>query len=179
MNIRQTLALALLLAGLVQSARGADGPDLPDALKQPWGTVKLAIYLHGGDYDAMGPCVYIQRLPDQRLLLSCAAMTVGAERLPVARCFVSDADVTALLAETALYWEKAKSEISERERVAKLPPAEQAAIRAKAGFGLSETVMRIEVSSPDRARDLIFHNSVAESAEGWMRLLTKAGVAAP
>jgi len=173
-NPLHALALALLLVSSVESVLSADRIELPDTLQKHWNSLRLAFYHHGGDYESTGPAIVIQRLPDKRILLSYAGVTNGLEKLPLAERYIVEDDIAQIVTRVVGFWEKAKSELSPRERIAKLPPAQQAIIRAKAGFGIPESRMRIQISRFNQSEDDVFDKTIEESANDWGVFLMKA-----
>ena len=174
MSLSGSLATALILVCSLHVS-AADRPDLPQALKGPWRSLKLSHFLKGGDFASFGPCILIQRLPDKRIVLSYAKMEMGSEKPLVPWGFVSEDEVSGMITQTALYWEKAKKEFSAKERIEKLPAAEQAIVKkANRGFGPSEGTMKVQISNVDGGGDAVFVETIEESADDWIRFLTKA-----
>jgi hypothetical protein len=176
MTSRRLLAAALLFTCFLQTAWSADRNELPEALNGSWRSLKLSFFLNGGDFVSFGPCILIQRLPDKRILLSYAQMTMGTERLALAERYISEAEISQIATRVSQYWEKAKTELSPRERFAKLSAEEKAAIRAKSGFGVSEARIEIRIATFNR-HDEMFVKTIDESANDWVKFLKEtAGV---
>ena len=173
-----TCVLALLLGSLLY-AEDAELPNLETVLKTRWHALRLDVFNDIGDFDMSGPSILIQRLPDKRLLLSYGKESHDAKSLPVARRYITDAQVEAIVAQALLIWEQAKSETSPRERLAKLAASEQAAIRAKAAFGTTEKTIFIQVSAPDRREDIALKKTAEKAADDWTGLIMKVADVSP
>lgn len=173
-----TYILALLLGSFLY-AEDAKLPSLETVLKTKWHALRLDVFNDVGDFDMSGPSIFIQRLPDKRLLLSYGKESHDAKSLPVARRYITDGEVEAIVAQALVIWEQAKSETSPRERLAKLPASDQAAIRAKAAFGTTERTIFIQLSVPDRRDDMVLKKTAEKSADEWTTLIMKAADVGP
>lgn len=170
----RTLIIGLLSVSCFQITLRADKLELEDAFKKKWAAIKLTFYHDGGDYVAEGPCIFLQRLPDKRTLLSYAEGGVG-EKLPLAERFISVDEASQIISQVNAFWAKARTELSARERLAKLPPAERETLRKKSGT--EEFRIKIQISKFNQRDDDGFEKTVEESAGPWIKfLMNTAGV---
>ena len=90
--MRALHATIILFFGTLLSAEEKT-PDLKRALDGDWSVIRVSHYDFVGDFDSEYPVIFIQRLPDKRLLMSHAVqrrwerLEVEPETEPVAKRF--------------------------------------------------------------------------------------------
>lgn len=175
----RTGAVVVLLLWCSAVALNAAERQPKDVLGKNWVSVKLGSTLLDGDFYGTGPVVLLERLPDRRILLSYAELGNGAGKPPRAARHLSEAEFAGIVTQADAIWQKAQSDLSEGERVSKLPRKEQIEIRQKEPRDLSIHKMQIEFKASDPAERCVFEKAISSCSGAWFELLLKSAGVAP
>lgn len=145
------LFLTIVTAGTLY-AEARPKPTLADGLNKKWTALHLGLTHFGGDYVSYGPYVLIQRLPDDRFLLSVQKHSNKKGGIPVPVRFVSEKEVNKWTTTLAKILTAASTEEAYHQKVKKLPKVEQEKIRKEHGFGISSSMMEIRLGSSEFSR---------------------------
>ena len=145
MNKLLMTMLALPLLGAAAHAQvNNNNPPIAEALKD-WKTVRIGLYIDGGDYVPPQIFYLLQRMDAERVILSCGEGSLTA--LPVFRKIVPADLAQKAIDRACASYAQAQKEISEGERIQALPEPERIRALAKYNLGISSVSILLEVCS--------------------------------
>lgn len=177
--VMKILSILLALLTTFGPVVGAPPTEIPiqDLLKQEWKTLQFGIEFDGGDYNAWGPFILLQRLDSDRIVFSAIESNRHPGALPVALAVVSPKEAAVLVSQLIPFVELAKAETGSKAKAMALPQAERMEVFKRAGgFGMSAEYLDIQIIAADGSRHYVhddFGNDTTKAMNSFVEFLNK------